>query len=75
MAWYLQAEGSDATFKIENVSPALEMTFALLEMDNLPFIGGVKIGEGYTWAERRSSRVSGPIEVTFVRYANRYLAP
>ena len=75
MAWYLQAQGSDATFKITNVTPELELAFRILEAEDLPFIGGVKIGEAYTWAERRESRVSCPVEVTFVRYANRYLAP
>ena len=75
MAWYLQAEGSDAVFKIENVTPQLELAFEMLETENLPFIGGVVIKEPYTLVERRESRVSAPIEITFVRYANRYLAP
>ena len=75
MAWYLQAEGSDATFKITNVTEELELAFELLQAENLPFIGGVKIMDPYPWVERRESRVSAPIEVTFVRYANRYLAP
>jgi len=75
MAWYLEAEGSDATFKITNVSDELELAFKMLEIDNLPFIGGVKILEPYPIAVRRASRVSAPIEITFIRYANRYLAP
>lgn len=75
MAWYLQAEGSDATFKITNVTPALELAFKMLEIDNLPFIGGVKIGETYPFAQRRATRISAPIEITFIRYAHRYLAP
>ena len=75
MAWYLQAEGSDATFKITNVTPELELAFQILEVENLPFIGGVRIGETYPFAQRRETRVSAPVEVTFVRYANRYMAP
>ena len=75
MAYYLNAEGSDAKFKITNTTPALEMAFGLLEVEQLPFIGGVKIGEAYPLRERRASRVSGDVEITFVRFANRYLAP
>lgn len=75
MAWYLRAESSDATFKITNVTPRLELAFHLLENENLPFVGGVEIGEPYTWASRRESRVSAPVEITWLRYANRYLGP
>jgi hypothetical protein len=75
MAWYLQAESSDAMFKISNVSPRLEMYFRLLEAQELPFIGEVKIGETYSYADRRASRVSAPVEINWLRYANRFLAP
>jgi len=75
MAWYLKAESSDALFKISNVTPALELSFRLLETDGLPFVGGVKIGPTYTFADRRASRVSAPIEIQWMRYANRFLAP
>lgn len=75
MAWYLKAQGSDALFKITNVTPELELAFHMLEAQDLPFIGGVKIGATYPFAERRESRVSAPVEITFIRFANRYLAP
>jgi len=75
MSWYLQAKDSDAMFKITNVTPSLEFAFRLLEAEGLPFIGGVNLMESYPFAERRESRVSSPIEVTWCRYANRYLAP
>ena len=75
MAWYLQAESSDAMFKISNVSPRLEMYFRLLEAQELPFIGEVTIGETYSYADRRASRVSAPVEINWLRYANRFLAP
>lgn len=75
MAWYLQAESSDAMFKITNVNDRLEYYFELLESEGLPFIGEVKIGETYPYAERRESRVSAPVEVDWLRYANRFLAP
>jgi hypothetical protein len=75
MAWYLQAESSDALFKISNVNPRLEMYFKLLQSQDLPFIGEVTIGETYSYATRRESRVSAPVEVNWLRYANRFLAP
>lgn len=75
MAWYLQAESSDAMFKITNVNDRLEYYFKLLEHEGLPFIGEVTIGETYPYAERRESRVSAPVEVNWLRYANRFLAP
>jgi hypothetical protein len=75
MAWYLQAESSDALFKISNVNERLEMYFKLLEEQDLPFIGEVTIGETYSYADRRESRVSAPVEVNWLRYANRFLAP
>lgn len=75
MAWYLQAESSDALFKISNVNERLEMYFKLLEEQDLPFIGEVTIGETYSYADRRASRVSAPVEVNWLRYANRFLAP
>ncbi len=75
MAWYLKAESSDAMFKIVNVNESLELAFHLLENENLPFVGGVKIGEAYSWKERKASKVSCPVEITWLRYANRYLAP
>ena len=75
MAWYLRAESSDALFKVSNVDERLEMAFHLLENEDLPFVGGVKIGEPYTWKERKESKVSCPVEITWLRYANRYLAP
>lgn len=75
MAWYLQAESSDAMFKIANVTPSLEFAFRLLEAEDLPFVGGVKIGAAYSYKDRRASRISAPIEVEWLRYANRYLAP
>jgi hypothetical protein len=75
MAWYLQAESSDALFKISNVSQRLEMYFKMLEEQDLPFIGEVTIGEGYSYADRRASRVSAPVEINWLRYANRFLAP
>ena len=75
MAWYLQAESSDAMFKISNVHERLEMYFKILEAQDLPFIGEVTIGETYSYAERRASRVSAPVEINWLRYANRFLAP
>lgn len=75
MAWYLQAESSDAMFKITNVNERLEYYFELLESEGLPFIGEVTIGDTYSYADRRASRVSAPVEVNWLRYANRFLAP
>jgi hypothetical protein len=75
MAWYLKAEKNDSTFKITNVTPSLELAFEILQAQDLPFIGGIKIGEAYPWASRRENRVSAPIEVQYVKYANRYMAP
>jgi hypothetical protein len=75
MAWYLKAQKTDAMFKITNVNDKLEMAFHLLENETLPFVGGVKIGEAYTWKDRNKSRVSCPVEISYVLYANRYLAP
>jgi len=75
MAWYLQAESSDALFKISNVNARLEMYFKLFEAQDLPFIGEVTIGETYSYKDRRASRVSAPVEVNWMRYANRFLAP
>lgn len=75
MAWYLKAEKTDAMFKITNVTPSLELAFKILEAEGLPFVGGITIGECYTYKDRRASRISAPVEVDWVRYANRYLAP
>jgi hypothetical protein len=75
MAWYLTSENGAAKFKITNVTPSLELAFRLLEAEGLPFVGGVKIGMAYTAKERRESKVSAPVEVQWLRYANRYLAP
>lgn len=75
MAWYLQAESSDAMFKITNVNDRLEFYFKLLESEGLPFIGEVTIGETYSYASRKASRVSAPVQVNWLRYANRFLAP
>ena len=75
MAWYLTSENGAAKFKISNVTPSLELAFRLLEAEGLPFVGGVKIGTAYTSKERSASKVSAPVEVQWLRYANRYLAP
>jgi len=75
MSWYLVSEDDGAKFKITNVTPSLELAFRLLEAEGLPFVGGIKVGEAYTFQERRASRVSAPVEVQWLRYANRYLAP
>jgi hypothetical protein len=75
MTWYLRAEKNDATFKITNVTPELDFAFRLLEAEGLPFVGGIKIGQVYPYAERKESQVSAPVEVEWIRYANRYLAP
>ena len=75
MAWYLQAESSDALFKISNANERLEMYFKLLESEGLPFIGEVTIGETYSYADRKASRVSAPVQINWLRYANRFLAP
>jgi len=75
MAWYLQADESDAMFKISNVSPRVEMYFKLLELEDLPLIGEVTIGETYSYKDRKASRVSAPVEINWIRYANRFLAP
>lgn len=75
MAWYLQADSSDALFKITNMNDRLEFYFKLLESEGLPFIGEIKIGETYSYKDRKASHVSAPIEITWLRYANRYLAP
>ncbi len=75
MVWYLKAEKNDATFKISNMTPALEIAFRLLEIDDLPFVGGITIKDAYAYADRRASKVSAPIEVNWVRYANRFMAP
>ncbi|RKZ16662.1 hypothetical protein DRQ53_05710 [bacterium] len=75
MAWYLQAESSDAMFKITNVNDRLELYFRLLESENLPFIGEVSIGETYSYKNRKASRVSAPVEVNWLRFANRFMAP
>ncbi len=75
MAWYLQAESSDALFKITNVNDRLELYFRLLESEDLPFIGEVSIGETYSYKNRKASRVSAPVEVNWMRFANRFLAP
>ncbi len=75
MAWYLKAESSDALFKITNVTPSLEFAFRLLEAEGLPFVGVVKIGAPYEYVVRKKTKVSAPIEVRWLKYANRYLAP
>lgn len=75
MNWYLRAEKNDATFKIMNVTRELDLAFRLLEAEGLPFVGGIKIGQVYPYSERRESKISAPVEVQWVRYANRYLAP
>ncbi|HEX9642313.1 MAG TPA: hypothetical protein VGB13_13495 [Candidatus Krumholzibacteria bacterium] len=75
MAWYLKAKDTDATFKISNMTPALEFGFRLLEAEGLPFIGGVTLAEPYTIKERRTSKISADIAIDWMRYANRYLAP
>ena len=75
MAWYLQADESDALFKITNVTPRTEMYFKLLESEDLPLIGEITIGETYSYKDRKASRVSAPIEINWIRYANRFLAP
>jgi hypothetical protein len=75
MAWYLKAKDTDAMFKISNVTPSMEFGFRLLEAEGLPFIGGVTLAEPYTIKERRTSKISAPIAIDWMRYANRYLAP
>lgn len=75
MAWYLKAEKNDATFKVTNVTPSLELAFEILQAESLPFIGGIRIGEAYTWTSRKEYKISAPVEVQYVKYANRYLAP
>ena len=75
MAWYLQADESDAMFKISNVTPRVEMYFKLLESEDLPLIGEVTIGETYSYKDRKATRVSAPVEINWIRYANRFLAP
>jgi hypothetical protein len=75
MAWYLQADESDAMFKISNVTPRVEMYFELLEAEDLPLIGEVTIGESYSYKDRKAARVSAPVAINWIRYANRFLAP
>ena len=75
MAWYLQADESDAMFKISNVTPRVEMYFKLLESEDLPLIGEVTIGETYSYKDRKATRVSAPVDINWIRYANRFLAP
>lgn len=74
-AWYLRAKDSDATFKIDNVTQSLELAFHLLEAEGLPFVGSVTVHDPYTFTDRRASRVSAPMSVNWLRYANRFLAP
>lgn len=76
MVWYLQAaDEEDALFKIANATPSLDFTIKLLEHEGLPFVGGVKITEVYPYRDRRRMEVTGVVEIEFVTYANRYLAP
>jgi len=75
MAWYLRAKDSDATFKLDNVTQSLELAFHLLEAEGLPFVGSVTVHDPYPFRQRRESRISAPMSVNWLRYANRFLAP
>ncbi len=76
MAWYLEsADNPKALFKITNVTPSLEFGLKLLTAQGLPFVGGVKIVDVYPYKQRRREKVTGTVEIEFITYANRYLAP
>ena len=76
MAWYVVgAEDERAIFKVTNVTPSLEFAFGLLQAENLPFVGGVKIVDIHPYRQRRRDEITGNAEISWVTYANRYLAP
>jgi hypothetical protein len=76
MVWYLvSADNDKAVFKIMNVTKSLEFALKLLTAQDLPFVGGVKVDEINPYRERRREEVTGNLDIEFVTYANRYLAP
>jgi len=76
MVWYLiSADNDKAVFKIKNATKSLDFALKLLTAQNLPFVGGVKIDDINPYRERRRLEVTGNLDIEFVTYANRYLAP
>ncbi len=76
MVWYLiSADDDKAVFKIKNVTKSLDFALKLLTAQNLPFVGGVKVDDINPYRERRRLEVTGNLDIEFVTYANRYLAP
>lgn len=59
-------------FFFEEISPELELIFKALMAENLFFEGGVSYGDrpaSSTRSYRTSSKIAGPVELEFVRYA------
>jgi hypothetical protein len=76
MVWYLvSADNDKAVFKISNVSKSLGFALKLLTSQDLPFVGAVKINTINPYRQRRREEVTGDLDIQFVTYANRYLAP
>jgi hypothetical protein len=74
MAWFLApAEGGDSLLKISNVTPQLEFALRMLEAENLPFVGACTLKEVYSIKMRKETKVTGKMEIGWLRFANRYL--
>lgn len=74
MAWFVApAEGGDSLLKITNVTPRLEFALRMLEAENLPFVGACTLKEVYSIKMRAATKVTGKMEIGWLRFANRYL--
>lgn len=74
MAWFLlPAQEGDSMLKISNVTPQLEFAARLLEAENLPFVGAATLKEVYDLKKRRDTKITGKVEIGWMRYANRFM--